>query len=393
MRVNYKKITSVIFAAFLIVSFVFSFAKSPKQIIGGLARGYIDSDKGTSVLSKIGNGFNKFDSRLSEYYIFHDESIHLFGFIQKIMCKSLINDTDKSYEVLKLKNGYLTFKDTGDSDYSELEKYLINLKSVCASQNTDLLYVNKVSKSAKDENLAPDNYPYIYDSNYEEFKNNIISENIDVLDIDENFKQNNIDKYPLFFVTDHHWKPQAGILVSRMICEEINKDFDYKIETDIFAENMYKTETFEKCFLGSQGKRVGLAYAGIDDFDIITPKGNTKYQLEIPSENLVLNGTFEDVMIHRESITPDNLLNKDDTAYDTYMRGNHPLVKIENLNNQNGKKALIILDSYGCVVAPYLSQAFSTLDCIDIRSFDTSVIDYVKDTKPDVVIYMISNNQ
>ena len=98
-------------------------------------------------------------------------------------------------------------------------------------------------------------------------------------------------------------------------------------------------------------------------------------------------------MLHEESITPDNLLNKDDTAYDTYMKGNHSLINITNHNIPEGKTALLVLDSYGCVVAPYLSLQFSQLDCIDIRSYTDSVKEYILKNKPDIVIYAISDHQ
>ena len=58
-----------------------------------------------------------------------------------------------------------------------------------------------------------------------------------------------------------------------------------------------------------------------------------------------------------------------------------------------GKTALLVLDSYGCVVAPYLSLQFSQLDCIDIRSYTDPIEDYISKNKPDIVIYAISNHQ
>ena len=115
--------------------------------------------------------------------------------------------------------------------------------------------------------------------------------------------------------------------------------------------------------------------------------------VKIASRGELLEGTFEDTMIHRECITPDNLLNKDQIAYDTYMLGNHDLVEIENKNINDGKRALLILDSFGCVVAPYLSQNFQQLDCIDLRSYTSSLKDYIEKTSPDVVIYMATEYQ
>ncbi len=127
------------------------------------------------------------------------------------------------------------------------------------------------------------------------------------------------------------------------------------------------------CYLAEGGKYIGLLITGK------RKSSNTKQMLK--------------TMLHKESITPDNLLNKDDTAYDTYMRGNHPLVKIKNHKITNGKKVLLVLDSYDCVVAPFLSLEFKQLDSIDIRSYTDSVTDYITENKPDVVIYMIDTYQ
>ena len=84
----------------------------------------------------------------------------------------------------------------------------------------------------------------------------------------------------------------------------------------------------------------------MDDFYIVKPKYDTNLTVDIKDIGFDVTGDFQETMLHEESITPDNLLNKDDTAYDTYMRGNHSLVKITKhifcvcLVNQNiGGKA------------------------------------------------------
>ena len=53
---------------------------------------------------------------------------------------------------------------------------------------------------------------------------------------------------------------------------------------------------------------------------------------------------------------------------------------------KNGKKILIIGDSYNKCVAPYLSQTFESTTLLDRRYFDGSVIDYIDKTDPDIVI-------
>lgn len=392
-KLDFKKCVAIIFVFFIVVSGVLTIAANPVKILGGLARGYMDSPKESNILEKIGNGFSTFDGRMSDYYIFHDQSINAYGFLQKSMGVTLIDDVDPSYEVLKLKNGYLTFKSTHFHDYSDLNNYLLILNKVCKTTGTDLLYVNKISKEAIDKRLLPDNYPYVFGSNYDDLEKSLLSNDIDVLNIESIIKEKNIDKYSLFFKTDHHWTPKTGLWVSQLICENLNVNFEYKLNTELFDINKYNIDTYNNSFLGSQGKRVGMYYNGVDDLDVIIPKYDTALELTINDEAVNLVGNFENTMIHRECITPDNLLNKDAIAYDVYMLGNHSLVNIENKKIESGKKALIIMDSYGCVVAPYLSQAFKNLDCIDLRSYTDSLEDYIIKTSPDVVIYMATNYQ
>lgn len=392
-RLDYKKIVSVVFIAAIVVLGVLSFALNPVKILGGLARGYIDAPEEANVLQRVGNGFSTFDGRMSEYFVLHDRAINNYGLTQRLLGKSLIDDADESLEVLKLKNGYLTFRNTGDTDYSKLSSYLKDLNDVCEKNSVEMLYVNKVSKNTDDKKLLPDNYPYVYSSNYDELESELSANGIEVLNIESVIDENNIDKYSLFFKTDHHWTPKTGVWVSQLICERLNQTYNFSLDTEIFSIDNYSIETYEDSFLGSQGKRVGAFYAGVDDFDVIIPKYETDMELTVPSENKSVRGSFESTIIHRESITPDNLLNKDCTAYETYMQGNHALVNIKNNELKDGKKALLILDSYGCVVAPYLSQSFSNLDCIDLRSFTDSLEEYVEKTGPDVVIYMTTNYQ
>ena len=392
-KINSKGLVAILFVLFITIGGVFTLILSPKQTFGGIVRGYIDAPQGSNIAQKIGSSFRAFDNRTSEYFVFHDLSIHAYGGIQRIINRSLIDDADKSNQVLKLNNGYLTFKENENTDLSGLQQYLIDLRKTCDSTGSKLLYINKLSKDTADEELLPRFYPYMYYSNFNEIKPKLQEQDIQVLDIQEKVREKNIDKYSLFFKTDHHWTPQAGVFVSESICKEINNIYGWNLDVNTFNLNDYEIDTYYNSFLGSQGKRVGALYNGIDDFYVVKPSFDTNLTVDIKDIGFNITGNFQETMLHEESITPNNLLNKNDTAYDTYMKGNHSLVKITNHNLKNGKNALLILDSYGCVVAPYLSLQFSQLDCIDIRSYNGSVKDYIMETKPDIVLYAISGYQ
>lgn len=382
-----------LFVPFIALCGILTLVLSPKQVLGGFVRGYIDTPDDSDVFQKVGNSLKMFDERASEFFVFHDASISAYGGIQKLVDRSLIDDTDKSSQVVKLNNGYLTFKENGDTDLSSLEKYLTELKKTCDRSGSWLMYVNKTSKATSSPELLPLFYPYVYRSNFNEIKPKLQQRDISVLDIEEKITENNIDKYSLFFKTDHHWTPQAGVWVSKTICQEINDRYGWELDLSVFDLDRYSIKTYENSFLGSQGKRVGALFDGVDDFSVVKPTFDTNLTVEMEDVGFNETGDFQKTMLHEESITPDNLLNKDDTAYDTYMRGNHALVKITNHTISNGKKALLVLDSFGCVVAPYLSLQFSQLDCIDIRSYTDSVEDYIEENRPDIVIYAIGNHQ
>lgn len=387
-KFNHKNALAIFFLIFIFVTGVLTIALNPMKIIGGFGRGYVDGQGNT--LQKIGNGFTAFEDRENEYYALHDQFINAFGAVQNVINSKLIYDADESNNVVKLKNGYLTFKQTEELKTSDLTDYLTNLKN--KYENVNFLYVNKASKDTTDKDLLPDNYPYTYPSDIDKTMADLKSNGIDVLDIEESITTENLDKYSLFFKTDHHWKPSTGIWVSKLISENLNQNFSYNIDLEKLNIENYNVETYENSFLGSQGKRIGKYYAGTDDFDIIYPKFDTNFTITTAGKEAV-TGDFEKTMLHRENLTPNNLLNKDTTAYDVYMEGNHSLVKIQNNNNLNGKKALLVLDSYGVVIAPYLAQSFSQLDCIDIRSYKDSVDSYIAENAPDVVIYSITGTQ
>ena len=393
IKVDSKKTVAYLFVIFIALGGILTLIVSPKQVFGGFVRGYVDAPNDSDIFKKVGNSLKEFDGRTSEYFVFHDISIHAYGGIQKLVNRSLIDDTDRTSQVLKLNNGFLSFKENENTDLSSLQQYLTELKKTCESSGSQLMYVNKTSKSTTDSELLPPFYPYVYGSNFHAIKPKLQQQNISVLDIEEEINDDEIDKYSLFFKTDHHWTPQTGIWVSKKICQEISHSYGWDLDTEIFNIDNYHIKTYINAFLGSQGKRVGALFDGVDDFYVVKPKFDTNLTVNIKEIGFNATGDFQKTMLHEESITPDNLLNKDDTAYDTYMKGNHSLINITNHNIPEGKTALLVLDSYGCVVAPYLSLQFSQLDCIEIRSYTDSVKEYILKNKPDIVIYAISDHQ
>ena len=81
-------------------------------------------------------------------------------------------------------------------------------------------------------------------------------------------------------------------------------------------------------------------------------------------------------------------------TYATFSGGDFRLQIIKNNLNANGKKVLLIRDSFACVVAPFLALQTSELHVCDVRDYEYYVGDklnideYIKEIKPDYVIVL-----
>lgn len=104
-----------------------------------------------------------------------------------------------------------------------------------------------------------------------------------------------------------------------------------------------------------------------------------------------LNGTFEDVFINKERLETKNYYNSD--PYHAYYNGlNCALAHINNsrtTSNPN-KKILIIQDSFGWCMTPFLSLDIAAIDTIYPEKFTGSIETYIEETKPDMVIMLYS---
>lgn len=65
------------------------------------------------------------------------------------------------------------------------------------------------------------------------------------------------------------------------------------------------------------------------------------------------------------------------SAYSTFLGGDNHTVKTVNPSAPSPKKVLLVKDSYGNALVPYLAQSFAEVHAIDFRHFPHSLTDYV----------------
>lgn len=74
--------------------------------------------------------------------------------------------------------------------------------------------------------------------------------------------------------------------------------------------------------------------------------------------------------------------------YRGYNYGDQPVIRINNLADTDGKRILIIDDSFGNCVISCLALCESEVDSLDLRHFTGSLENYIRTFDPDIVMVL-----
>ena len=136
--------------------------------------------------------------------------------------------------------------------------------------------------------------------------------------------------------------------------------------------------------MGSQGKRVGTLYGGVDDFTVYTPKFDTDLTYTCPFYGIDRTGPFNQSVCFPERIAARDWF--DGNPYTYYAGGDYPLARAVNRNNPEGPKILLIRDSFACAMTPFLALGCSELVTVDLRYFSGDLTETILSEKPDLVV-------
>ena len=88
--------------------------------------------------------------------------------------------------------------------------------------------------------------------------------------------------HALFFRTDQHWKPETGLMASKMIAETLRDDYDMDVDLSHFDLHDYHIDVYHDYFLGSQGKKVTLAKTAPEDISVLKPNFANSLHVTMP---------------------------------------------------------------------------------------------------------------
>ena len=305
----------------------------------------------------------KLDSYINDHFFARNFWLKLNSFI------SLSTGKTENNGVYVGKDGYLFEKfEYGKEEKDNLEKIAVAINNF--SENVDVpIYFLLVPNSIYiNQEKLPD-YVIVYDQ--EKIINEFYSKlNYRIKRINTSYvlKQNK-DKY-LFFKTDHHMTSDGMYLVYKEFCKSAGIK---PVEMSEFIR-----EVVTSSFLGTFDSKAQVPNQIPDE--IIAYKNDINQEVKGDYDGATYNSIFNE-----------EYLNKKD-KYSYFLNGNSAKAVIKTKVN-NGKKLLVIKDSYAHIAAQFLCQNYEEVHFVDTRYYKLPISDYIRDNEiTDVLfLYNVSN--
>lgn len=349
----------------------------PQALLADLRTGYTESREENGRFSALVAGTQ---SAVHSAVSRHTGLITVYGGFQRLIGSRIVQDASQSNNVVRLNNGQLNFiaRDAAPGDPSKNAARVNDFAAFAETLGISTLFALAPQKINSD-GLKPAGAVEYGNLNSDRFLD-FLGGQVDTLDLRTAFRENHS---ALFFKTDHHWTPEGAFLAFQQIAGRLKTRYGFPVDPEVTDRGNYKTTLYPQFFLGSQGKRVGPLYAGMDDFNLLLPSRETSgFTFEIPHKGVTRSGSFEDAFMFLGMITDDDPYTAN--PYASYTGGDYPLSIMKNGNGE--KKILLIRQSFSCALAPFLARACGQLDIIDLRYYEGSIRDYVSETLPDLVL-------
>lgn len=174
----------------------------------------------------------------------------------------------------------------------------------------------------------------------------------------------------LYFRTDHHWTALGAYYAYAAFCESAGLS-----AVDLGQVEKRTIENF-----------LGTVYGATRDPRLGENPDTVEYWITAP------NGTAQLYMKGREdaplTLFPWSESSAGGNAYGVFIYADNPLFWTHNPDLSNGKKALVLKESYGNAFAPWLFANFEDVYVIDYRHYEKSVYDFVVENGIDTVIFI-----
>lgn len=207
---------------------------------------------------------------------------------------------------------------------------------------------------------------------------------IPCLDLRENIEATFEDYHSLFFRNDHHWRQPVSLWATNEMCKYMEEKYALPYDDSFYDESMYDIEVKKEHYLGSLGRKATLAAVTPDDFELMHPKFDTYFHFKLDNKDVDKTGDWE-IMYDYEEINYEDIYWRECyLGLLSFYETAHAV--IENPYAEQDKYVLLVADSLTIPMSAFLSLNYKRVELIDPRYYKPSIKEYIKETKPDIVI-------
>lgn len=302
------------------------------------------------------------DSYINDHFIFRNFWIKLNSFVQMSSGKTENNG------VYIGKDGYLFEKFNYSKEEEEnIKKAATIINNFALKTNIPTYFILIPNSIYINQDKLPDNANVYNQKDIIDRVYNISKNTINVNTIETLLNNKNLS---LYFKTDHHMTSLGTYLVYQEFCRQAN------VEATPLSE--FNKEIVSSHFLGTFDSKAQVLNQEADE--IIVYKNDINQNVEANYDGQVYNSIFNE----------EYLTKKDKYSY--FLNGNNAKVVVKTQIN-NGKKLLVVKDSYAHILAQFLCQNYEEIHFIDPRYYNLPLSEYIlkNNITETLFLYNVSN--
>ena len=321
---------------------------------------------------------SKFETDIAGTFPGKTHFVDLNGAVHRILGQREMNG------VVKLDNGYLLtpMEYCSDESLHHYAEKTAAFDSFLKERGSFLVYASTPYTSSKYDPGLPTGISDYGNSNIDRFLDMLKEAGVDTIDFRETMHQDGIDHYSMMYKTDHHWTTEAGFYAYGIIENYLKEKTGCEVDERISGLRNYTVRTYEKWHLGSRGQRTGKYYAGMDDFTLILPDFPTLIENREGK-----TGTMPELMMDLTPLANRNRASR--YTYDIVLGNGAYLGHYFNRESKNDIRLLVITDSFGKAVIPYLVMGFKEVYSIYDEYSATVTEKIIEEYDPDAVIMLV----
>jgi len=347
-----KYILPIIFCSYILIFFVLTLAL-PKAERSVSEKRILKTYPEFSMESlKSGSYMKDFDEYVADHFAFREKWVGLYSYA------TLFLGQNGASGVYSCNDGYLISAPLKYSE-SQADKNLSNFKRFAENNNLEYFIMPVPTTGYIMDDVLPKFHKYYYDD--EVFKL-IEQKNMPLIDLREEFSNKKNDGQ-IYYKTDHHITSFGASILYSKYCEQM------KLEPKEFS-----TTYTAKDFYGTSYSKSGLWLKKPDTIDLLETKDKSSFTVTFD------NNEYDSLFFMDEL--------KGDDKYQVFLGGNHDLTIIKNNSIKNGKKLLIVKDSFAHCFSTLLAENYEELYLIDLRYYRKSTKKLIEENDISNVLFL-----